>query len=239
LFALLLVLITFGGAGCNDNLQARRRLMKPLVDVYPDLDALKNAMRKGRDYRIRILDRASTITIVAPHGGYIDEGTSALAREIAGHNYNLFDFQGLLSSQAFRLHVTSTRFRDPELSRFLRTSAVAVSVHGMDDEISGQQEIWLGGLNKRLKGLIYAALLKHGFAVNFDPPRFKGEHEENVVNLALQKGVQLELPGTLRRMLYVDGKTFRRDGKSPATTEVFDRISRAVRVAIAQYARTR
>jgi phage replication-related protein YjqB (UPF0714/DUF867 family) len=209
------------------------------VDIYPDLDALKRDMRKGRDYRIRILDRASTVTIVSPHGGYVDEGTSGLARAVAGRNYNLFDFQGLLKAESFRLHVTSTRFRDPELARFLRTSAVAVSVHGMDDEEPEQLTIWLGGLHSKLKELMQAKLEAEGFNVEASPPKFRGEHPKNVVNLALQKGVQLELPLTLRKRMYRGGTTFHRDGRCPKPTELFERFVRAVRSAIAEYARLR
>jgi phage replication-related protein YjqB (UPF0714/DUF867 family) len=210
-----------------------------MVDVYPDLDTLKGEMLKGRDYRVRILDRASTVTIIAPHGGFVDEGTSALARAVAGKNYNLFDFQGLLSVEAFRLHVTSTNFRDPSLTRFLNTSAFAVSVHGMDDEQPGHREIWLGGLNPELKRRMQIALEAADFAVNVSPPKFRGEHPKNVVNLALQKGVQLELPLTLRKQMYVGGKTFYAHGRCPKTTPLFDSFVFAVRVAISEHARMR
>jgi phage replication-related protein YjqB (UPF0714/DUF867 family) len=204
-------------------------------DVYPNIEALKRAMHRERDYRIRVIDRASSVTIVAPHGGFVDEGTSALARAVAGCNYNLFDFQGLRDVDAFQLHVTSTRFRDPQLGRLLLRSDFAVSLHGMGDEPGQESVIWLGGLNKGLKQLMQQALENEGFNVNPAPPRFRGEHPDNVVNLAQFHGVQLELPLSLRKHMYCGGITFYRDGKCPKPTAVFARFVRSVRASIAQH----
>ena len=115
-------------------------------DVFPDVPALKSRLKDKRDYRIRARDRGAFATIVSPHGGYIEEGTSALARACAGPDFNFFDFQGLRTKDCHELHVTSTRFREPELMKMLAASEVAVSIHGMGDE--DDITIWLGGLNK-------------------------------------------------------------------------------------------
>ncbi len=53
-------------------------------DVYPDIPTLLAHRAENRDYRLRFRNRKSWATIVSPHGGYIEEGTSALARAIAG-----------------------------------------------------------------------------------------------------------------------------------------------------------
>ena len=69
----------------------------PSKDLYPDLDTLKARYRRWQHYNIRIFDMLSDVTIVSPHGGFIEAGTSHIAQLVAGRNYNFFDFQGLLT----------------------------------------------------------------------------------------------------------------------------------------------
>ncbi len=199
-------------------------------DVFPDVPALKSRLKDKRDYRIRSRDRSAFATIVSPHGGYIEEGTSALARACAGPDFNFFDFQGLRTKDSQELHVTSTRFRDPELMKMLAASEVAVSIHGMGDE--DDMTIWLGGLNKDLKESMLKALLAQGFLVNPDSPRHRGESKLNFVNMAKQKGVQLELPNNLLKTMFVGPRKFVPSGRCIKTTPVFDKLVRAVRQVV-------
>lgn len=202
-------------------------------DFYKDVDSLKRELRRGRDYRIRVRDRKAPVTIVAPHGGLIEQGTSALANAVAGSEHNVFDFQGLRVSKPFQLHVTSHRFRDPALSKLLEQSQCAVSIHGMPDEFTASQ-VWLGGLNVELRSLIQSRLTGAGFSVVVEPPKYKGEHPDNFVNLPPLKGAQLELPLSLRRRMF-DGKPFLRNGHRPKNNALFDSFVSAVRLAIAEY----
>jgi len=200
-------------------------------DKYSSLAALRASL-ETKDYRIRCLDRGSTTTIISPHGGFIEAGTSALATAIAGRKYNLFDFQGLRPDIAHEMHVTATRFREAQLSKMLKTSQQAVSVHGMG--VCAHTTIWLGGLNYDLKELVYARLLKYGFEVNPDSPKYRGESPNNVVNLACHRGVQLELSNELLAILFVDAP-FQINGRRPQTTKMFSALVLAIRQAIAQY----
>lgn len=199
-------------------------------DVFPDVPALKSQLKEKRDYRIHIRDRAAFATIVSPHGGYIEEGTSALARACAGPDFNLYDFQGLKTIDPQELHVTSTRFRDPELMKMLSASEVAVSIHGMGDE--DDVTIWLGGLNKDLKESMLKALRQEGFLVNPDSPRHRGESKLNFVNMAKQKGVQIELPNNLLKTMFVGPRKFAPTGRCIKTTPTFDKFVKAVRQVV-------
>jgi phage replication-related protein YjqB (UPF0714/DUF867 family) len=201
------------------------------ADKYPDLESVKQHF-SPEDLGIRLLDRGSWATIIAPHGGYIEPGTSAIARAIAGRSYNLFDFQGLRSELAEDMHVTATRFRDPELSCLLKVSLVAVSVHGMGT--AGHTTIWLGGLNISLKQLVRHHLEKAGFPVNADSPRYRGESTRNIVNMASHFGVQLELSDELLNLAFRKHR-FTPSGRCPAKTEVFDRLVAAVRAGLSEY----
>lgn len=200
-------------------------------DKYSSLAALRASL-ETEDYRIRCLDRGSTVTIISPHGGFIEAGTSALARAIAGRKYNLFDFQSLRPDIAHEMHVTATRFREAQLSKMLKTSKLAVSVHGMG--VCGHTTIWLGGLNDNLKELVQARLLEQGFQVNPDSPKYRGESPNNVVNLACHRGVQLELSNELLAMMFADCR-FQPDGRRPQITTMFNALVLAVRQAIAYY----
>lgn len=202
-----------------------------MKDKYSSLAALKAELRELRDYQIRLLDRWSWATILSPHGGYIEPGTSALARATAGGNYNYFDFQGLQSDAGMDLHVTSTRFRDPALGALLKRSCTAVSFHCMGK--SEESVIWLGGLNKDLKAIVLENLRKAGFSVNPESPRYRGESVNNVVNLVCHKGVQLELSEELIHELFV-GAAFT-PGLAPLKTERFNALVAAMRLSLRQY----
>lgn len=201
------------------------------ADRYTSLAALKEQL--GEDvFRIRVLDRRSNVTVIAPHGGYIEAGTSAIARAVAGPEYNLFDFQGLRRENPQELHVTATNFRHRRLAVMLDDSLTAVSIHGMGTQ--HHKDIWLGGLNKQLKQLVLEQLRAQGFAVNPDSPRYRGESPRNVVNLTKNAGVQLELSDELMTELFV-GSRYTPSGRCPRTTAKFAALVKAIRDAIALY----
>ena len=78
------------------------------MDEYPSLsELLRNEDKKH--YKLFTMDRESDIVIIAPHGGGIEPGTSELAKQIAGKEYSLLLFEGVLNkSNKDILHVTST-----------------------------------------------------------------------------------------------------------------------------------
>lgn len=201
--------------------------------TLPDLDAIKRQFTENKDFRIKCTDRGSRATIVSPHGGFIEQGTSAIAAAIAAKSYNLFDFQALDSVLAQRLHVTSTKFRDPSLMRLLKVSEIAISIHGMGTRF--EKTIWLGGLNGELKALVHRALESEGFTVNPNSPLYKGESRTNFVNLATKQGVQLELSNELLAELFDGPAFFVRQADGPKTTERFQALVRAIRKALRLY----
>lgn len=205
---------------------------KPM-DKYHSLAALKAALKENVDYRVALFKRKSWATIMSPHGGFIEPGTSALAKAVAADIYNLYDFQGLRKEAGQDLHVTATRFRDPLLTPVLRRSCVAVSFHSMGP--SGQAIVWLGGRNRLLKDLVLQKLREKSFAVNPDSPRYRGESPKNLVNLACHEGVQLELSDELIAELFPDGG-FSLESEEVRTSACFDEFVKAINLALADYA---
>jgi len=206
-------------------------------DRFPSLPALMSELSENEDFVIRALSRRSKVTVISPHGGRIEPGTSHIAEAVAGRNFSLFDFQGLQVARPWELHVTSTRFRHPLLDELLSRSTDAVSIHGMG--ASDKWNIWIGGLNTPLKTRIATSLQEAGFSVITKAPRYKGEDPRNVVNLASNKGVQLELPSDLIEAMFVRGVTFSGPGIKPKTTKLFKRFVNAIRSAVLDETRAR
>lgn len=206
-------------------------------DRFVSLPALMSELSENKDFVTRTVRRGSKVTVISPHGGYIEPGTSAIAEAVAGRTFNLFDFQGLQVARPWELHVTSTRFRHPALDELLARATHAVSIHGMGDV--DRSNIWLGGLNTSMRTRVAEALTKAGFSVITNPPQYRGEDPRNIVNLASCKGVQLELPADLIEQMFVKGVTFSGPGVKPKTTRLFMRFVQAVRSAVLDEIKTR
>ncbi|MDZ4837422.1 MAG: poly-gamma-glutamate hydrolase family protein [Candidatus Melainabacteria bacterium] len=211
--------------------------MSPPKDIFSSLPALMAKLSENEDYIIRSRNRGSKVTVVSPHGGYIEPGTSAIAEAVAGRTFNFFDFQGFQVERPWELHVTSTRFRHPALEQLLSQSSHAVSIHGMGEV--DRWNIWIGGLNVSMKERMATSLQKAGFSVITDTPKYRGEDPRNIVNLVSKMGVQLELPSDLIDAMFVKGVTFPGLGVKPKTTRLFTRFVKAVRSAVLTEIRTR
>lgn len=213
-----------------------------MSDIFTSVAALTDSLGPTV-FRVVTIDRMTTthqrvsrpdaiaanrVLIVSPHGGFIEKGTSAIAAATAQNCFNLFDFQGLRESDPADLHVTSTRFRHPELTKLLNSSAVALSIHGMGNQ--GHKTIWLGGLNTELKLVVLENLRLAGFSVNPDSPKYRGVSTRNFVNMTCHRGVQLELSDELMAELF-HGVRFKA-AKPVVTTHRFQALTRALRRSI-------
>ena len=122
-------------------------------ECYADL---AGAQVEGADFQIHIERRATSgIAVVAPHGGAIEEGTSEIARAVAGSEFNLYLFEGLRASGSYAaLHLTSHRFDEPQCLALLAGCDQVIAIHGCR---GAAPEALLGGLDDGLKMRIGAA----------------------------------------------------------------------------------
>lgn len=147
----------------------------------------------------------STFGFFAYHGGPVERATSLIARraaEIAGAS-----FYSIEQNAERPLHLPSIRYDPSEsetLSRVLDHIEVVVTVHGYGRELD-KQWILLGGQNRELAAVVQqelSARLAEQFKVIADldeiPRELRGVHEKNPVNLPVQRGVQVELPPSVR-----------------------------------------
>lgn len=154
---------------------------------------------RGRDYRIVAASRRESSTvIVAPHGGGIEAFTGDIARSIAGQEYSLYVFEGLLKAGNFAaLHLSSERFDEPECLAILRDCDRVITVHGCSSE---GEVVLMGGLDQGLRGVVAQHVQAAGVDCEDAPARLAALNPRNVCNLGRTgEGVQLEVSLALRQ----------------------------------------
>jgi phage replication-related protein YjqB (UPF0714/DUF867 family) len=165
-------------------------------DRYTTFKELVKHEKVDTDYQIAISDVGSAVTIVAPHGGKIEPGTSEIARRIASDKYNCYCFSGLKKSNNSRLHVTSHNFDEPAALKLISTSDIVIAIHACTGTAG---RVYLGGLDIALKTSIARELHARGIGVSMKDSRFKGTNPGNICNRGRTgKGVQLEITRDLR-----------------------------------------
>ena len=168
---------------------------------YADLAA---AQREGEHFSVTVHHRpAARVAILAPHGGRIEDGTSEIARAIAGHEHHLYLLEGRRTSHNYHtLHLTSHRFDEPGCLDLLTRAERVVAVHGC----RGHHEVvYIGGRDAELANGIHRRLSALGIMAQTDDHPFPGRHPQNVCNRGTRgAGVQLEITHPLRRSRRVD-----------------------------------
>lgn len=169
-------------------------------DRYRSFAELAASEEEGRDYERTLVRRESNSVIMAPHGGGIEQGTSEIAEAIAGEEFSLYCFNGMKGSGNEDLHITSTRFDEPNGVALVEQSRLVVAIHGLQGE---DQVVRVGGLDGELRGRLLRALKDAGFKAREDESNHSGTYPSNLCNQGLTgKGVQLEIPTGLRRTMF-------------------------------------
>jgi len=190
-------------------------------------------------------------TIIAPHGGGIEPGTSELCLAVAGYHpatlavppgtgftYDYWMFEGLRASDNRELHVTSTHCDDGVAVSLCAGALNVLALHGCTSSQAGlpddAQAVLVGGRNAILKqhllGEFAAAGLGAVDAVDLDS--LNGDEPANIANRTLLgMGGHLELTGPLRSAMFgVNTRPQRKD----TTTQVFWGFVAACRNALAR-----
>ncbi|PND27614.1 poly-gamma-glutamate hydrolase family protein [Sinorhizobium sp. M4_45] len=174
-----------------------------MTDRYRSFAELSASETEGVHFRVQQTARPSLIAIVAPHGGEIEPGTSQIALTIAANEFSVYCFDGLIAGRPHRdLHIASSLFDEPEGCKLVAGSHVAVGIHGRKDQGDGET-VWVGGRDANLRNRIVEALQRYGFkALSDTQSDISGIDPGNICNRGTSgKGVQLEIPRTLRNEL--------------------------------------
>jgi phage replication-related protein YjqB (UPF0714/DUF867 family) len=195
------------------------------ADLYNSYADLMAAEREGIDYRIVSLDRGSPVTIIAPHGGYIEPPSSRLALAIAADDYNAYCFDGLEKGRDHHeLHITSESFDEPIGCALIAKSDTVIALHGRRDR-EEPKTVWIGGRDGALCDAIASHLGQAGFETATEGHEFPALSLANICNRGRRKqGVQIEIPRSLRDILIRD-------------RDVFNQFANAIRLSIANVTR--
>lgn len=175
-----------------------------MADRYANFAELSNKEKLDVDYRVWLRNLSTPIVVLAPHGGWIEPGSSEVAIAIAGDKYSLYLFEGLRRRPHRHLHITSIRFDEPQALRLVSSADSAIAVHGRGDG-DDPRTVWLGGRNTSLGIAIAESIGAAGFDVKVAGAKLAGLEPLNICNRGTSGGgVQLELPRTLRDELILD-----------------------------------
>ena len=165
-------------------------------DRYSCFAELNNHETLNKDYKIFIRDVGSRITIIAPHGGKIEPGTSDIAKKIATDKFNCYCFEGIKAEKNGQLHITSHHFDEPMAVKMISRSHIVVAIHACT---GNERLVYMGGLDKMLKKTIADELEIRGIIVPRGHRKFNGLNPANICNRGInKKGVQLEITRGLR-----------------------------------------
>ncbi|MEZ5523500.1 MAG: poly-gamma-glutamate hydrolase family protein [Pseudomonadales bacterium] len=165
------------------------------MDIYTSFQQLHE--EEGAEaYEIALRDRQSHISIIAPHGGNIEPGTTELAKLTAGTDFNFYSFIARKPQNSPDLHITSHRFDEPRCLALLARSRHVITVHGFKFD---RPMIYLGGLDELLKTQIFRSLQAADLPVADNHPKYQGINPRNICNRSQTgMGVQLEISRHLR-----------------------------------------
>ena len=195
------------------------------MDVYRNFAELSKTEREGIDFCISAVKRKeANTTIVAPHGGAIEPGTSEVAREVANNDLSLAIFEGIKPKNNNRLHITSTHFDEPRCVALVQEADTVVAIHG---EGSLDLAVFLGGRDNDLGTKLKAVLERNDYAVKTNEnPELQGLASTNICNRGRHSaGVQLEISSGLRMTFFQSLTT---KGRKKPTDELV-RFAAAVR----------
>jgi phage replication-related protein YjqB (UPF0714/DUF867 family) len=85
-----------------------------MADRYKNFLELATKETQSIDFRVRLQQRTGKAVVLAPHGGGIEPGTSEIAEAIAGADLSFYAFEGIKPADNRILHITSTRFDEPQ-----------------------------------------------------------------------------------------------------------------------------
>ncbi|MFC5664326.1 poly-gamma-glutamate hydrolase family protein [Kitasatospora misakiensis] len=225
--------------------------------LYSD-PTLVEGVDYGRRSRRHLVDdqnpaaRAGIVrtTVIAPHGGGIEGGTSELCLAVAGYHpadlaptpaagpvHDFWMFEGMRSSGNSALHVTSTHCDDTLARAMCAGSLNVLSLHGCTAAQAGletgAQAVLVGGLNATFRQY----LMEEFAAAGIRAVTASGEEEiagispDNICNRSLLgMGAQLEITTDLRTAMFATGKNTRTE-RAANTLPLFWTFTTAVRTA--------
>jgi phage replication-related protein YjqB (UPF0714/DUF867 family) len=198
-----------------------------MPDKYSSFKKLFLKERNGTDFTITSREGQTNTSILVPHGGGIEPGTSELGQAIASHDHSLYDFSGIKAKNNKDLHITSTIDSEPLALKMVQSSERTISLHGC----KGKEEVvYIGGKDSALGNTIARQLAHVGIEAKIaTQDHIAGTSDSNICNKNLRMmGVQLELTEGLRSRMFHGLNRLGRE----KTTDLFNQFVTAIRDAL-------
>jgi phage replication-related protein YjqB (UPF0714/DUF867 family) len=173
-----------------------------MPDKYASFLDLSTSEPEG-SYRIEMRATGTAVALIAPHAGNIEPGTSEICRSVAGDDLAYYLFEGCKSSNNRDLHITSSRFDEPQGVSIAQSASVVVTFHG---QIGEDHFVNVGGLAEQLCTSMIVLLNAAGFSASrHSNPMLQGRDPNNICNRGSKgQGLQLEISRALRSTLTAD-----------------------------------
>lgn len=178
-------------------------------------------------YRIRWRAGAYSALIMAPHGGFIECGTSELADSVADTIFWFYAFEGINKKNNFTiLHIPSTAFNESIWHSISSKVNFTLAIHGIKGDI--RDPILIGGRDLEGRDEFCRIFSLYGFrAIACSGGPYGGIHPDNVVNRnAKGMGIQIEIPRGLRNAFLKDSSMYY-DFVAITRSLVYDRLERS------------
>jgi len=171
-----------------------------MADKYASFDELR-ATEAADNFSIFARESHAIFAVMAPHGGLIEPGTSEIARAIAGDDLALYVFDAIKAKGNKDLHITSSRFDEPNCVHMLGTVQTVLAIHG---EKSNTDTVFVGGRHPDFSDILRAELAPAGFNVEeHENLHLQGRDPSNICNRGVSgRGMQLELARGLRQTFF-------------------------------------
>lgn len=168
------------------------------ADNYIGFRDLAKVQVEGSDYRVHVRPNArSSVAVIAPHGGSIEQYTSDIASAVADADFNLYLFEGIRPAGNYAaLHLTSHKFDEPRCLELLSNCDHVIAIHGCRGE---KQQALVGGLDEPLKFSLAQAIAGLGIDTRLQGHQFPAVEPKNICNRGRRGvGVQIEMTMALR-----------------------------------------
>lgn len=210
---------------CSANRSYENQLGK-----YKSFRELKQFETGGQDYRIEMQFLDSPFTIMAPHGGGIEAGTSELAKAIAADYFNYYIFAGIKPDNNLDLHIISSRYDETFARKIINQSDIIVTIHGCKGD---ESFAIVGGLLTELAEKLEISLQNEGFSVkDIETEELDGDDKDNICNRGkFEQGVQIEISNGLRKEMF---ENLTRQGRLQKTQK-FVKFNEVIQKTILEY----
>lgn len=144
--------------------------------------------------------------VMAIHGGNIERGTEQIAHYVATHSdSSLYVISPRTPKRDWSFHISSNKVnvRESEkLLQFFNHVSTVITIHG---HVMKKDVICVGGLNDFLRKKVVETLGEDFDVVDATEDggvyrNFSARNPRNIANLPRQKGVQMEIPLSLRKV---------------------------------------